>query len=340
MATRPQPQQPTPERFFETINAYQQTAALKAAIELDLFTAIGEGRTTAAAIAQRCAASERGIRILCDYLTVIGFLTKEGGRYGMSPDSAMFLDRRSPACIAGATKFLASAHVTDGFKDLAAVVRKGGTVVSETGSLAPEHPMWVEFARAMAGFMTLPADLIAKLAGASAGKKWKVLDIAAGHGLFGIAMARHNPNAEIVAVDWPNVLAVAKENAQAAGVAARHRTIAGSAFDVEFGNGYDLVLLTNILHHFDIPTCEKLLRKVHAALAPAGRTITFEFVPNEDRISPPIPAKFSMMMLGTTPSGDAYTFAEYERMFRSAGFASSELHPLPPSPGSVVISHK
>jgi ubiquinone/menaquinone biosynthesis C-methylase UbiE len=340
MATRPQPQQPTPERFFETINAYQQTAALKAAIELDLFTAIGEGRTTAAAIAQRCAASERGIRILCDYLTVMGFLTKEGGQYGLSPDSAMFLDRRSPACIASATKFLASPYVTDGFRDVAAVVRKGGTVISEQGSLAPEHPMWVEFARAMAPLMALPADLIAKLAGAAEGKKWKVLDIAAGHGLFGIAMARRNPNAEIVAVDWPNVLAVAKENAQAAGVAARHRTIPGSAFEVEFGSGYDLALLTNFLHHFDIATCEKLLPKVHAALTPGGRAVTFEFVPNEDRISPPIPAKFSMMMLGTTPSGDAYTFAEYERMFRSAGFSSSEFHPLPPTPGSVVISHK
>lgn len=340
MDTQTHAQQPSPEHFFETVNAYQQTASLKAAIELDLFTAIGEEKTTAATIARRCGASERGTRILCDYLVVIGFLTKEGGHYGLSPDSAMFLDRRSPACIASATTFLTSPYVMDGFKDLAAAVRKGGTVISQLGSLVPEHPMWVEFARAMASFMALPAELIARLVDVAAGKKWKVLDIAAGHGLFGIAIAKHNPNAEIVAVDWPNVLAVAKENAQAAGVAARYRTIPGSAFEVEFGSGYDLVLLTNFLHHFDAPACEKFLQKVHACLAPGGRAITFEFVPNEDRISPPIAAKFSLIMLGTTPSGDAYTFSEFERMFRNAGFLSSELHPLPPTPGQVVISYK
>jgi len=340
MATQTHVPQPSPERFFETINAYQQTASLKAAIELDLFTAIGEGNRTAAAIARRCEASERGTRILCDYLAVIGFLTKEGSQYGLTPDSAMFLDRRSPACIATAVTFLTSPHLMDAFKDHAATVRKGGTTMGEAGTLEPEHPMWVEFARSMASFMALPAELIARLVDAATGKKWKVLDIAAGHGLFGIAIAKHNPNAEVFAVDWPNVLAVAKENARAAGVAARHRAIPGSAFDVDFGTGYDLVLLTNFLHHFDAPTCERFLRKVHAALLPGGRAVTLEFVPNEDRISPPIAAKFSLMMLGTTPGGDAYTFSELERMFRNAGFQSSELHPLPPTPGQVVISHK
>ncbi len=340
MATRTSAQQLSPEHFFETMNAHQQTASLKAGIDLDLFTAIGEGNRTAAAIARRCAASERGIRILCDYLVVIGFLTKEDSQYKLTPDSAMFLDQRSPACIARAANFLNSPQLMEGFKDLAAAVRKGGTVMGEAGMIEPEHPIWVEFARAMAGFMTMPAELLARLVGAPAGKKWKVLDIAAGHGLFGVTIAKHNANAEITAVDWPNVLEVAKENARGAGVAARYRSIAGSAFEVDFGSGYDLVLLTNFLHHFDPPICEKFLRKVHAALAPVGRAVTLEFVPNEDRVSPPIAAKFSLIMLGSTPSGDAYTFSELERMFRNAGFRSSELHALPPTPEQVVISHK
>jgi 2-polyprenyl-3-methyl-5-hydroxy-6-metoxy-1,4-benzoquinol methylase len=181
---------------------------------------------------------------------------------------------------------------------------------------------------------------MAGLVGAAKGKKWKVLDIAAGHGLFGIAIAKHNPNAEIVAVDWPSVLAVAQENARAAGVAARYRTRPGSAFEVDFGSDYDLVLLTNFLHHFDAPTCEKFLRKVHAALAAGGRAVTLEFIPNEDRVSPPVAAKFSLIMLSSTPSGDAYTFSEYERMFRNAGFQSSELHALPPTPSRVVLSYQ
>jgi cyclopropane fatty-acyl-phospholipid synthase-like methyltransferase len=136
------------------------------------------------------------------------------------------------------------------------------------------------------------------------------------------------------------VLEVAKENAQKAGVADRYSTIEGSAFDVEYGSGYDLVLLTNFLHHFDAPTCETLLRKVHAALADGGRSVTLEFVPNEDRVTPPDAAGFSMMMLTTTPSGDAYTFAELERMAANAGFSRSTLYPLPPTIEQVVISEK
>ncbi len=336
---------PSPAHFFETINAYQRSAALKAAIELDLFTAIGEGDTTAEAIARRCQASPRGTRILCDYLVIIGFLTKDAERYALNADSAAFLDRRSPYYIAGAIEFLASPQQTANFENLAEVVRKGGTVASELGNLEPEHPVWVKFARAMAPVMALPAEMIAQRVAADPGNSGrrpvrKVLDIAAGHGVYGIALARHNPEAEVTAVDWPNVLEVAKENAAAVGVSARYKTIPGSALEVEFGSGYDVVLVTNFLHHFDAATCERLLAKVHAALADSGRAVTLEIVPNEDRVSPPVPAAFSMMMLGTTPAGDAHTFAELEQMFRNAGFRSSEIHPLPPTFYSLLISRK
>lgn len=331
---------PTPEFILNTLNAYQRTAALRAAIELDVFTGIGEGAVTAKALAERCQASERGTRILCDYLVVVGLLTKDGNRYGLTPDAALFLDRRSPACVASAVKFLNSPMLTDGFKDVAGAVRKGGTVMSPDGTVVPENPLWVEFARSMAPVAAPTAEDIAELIGAASGGKWRVLDIAAGHGLFGIAIARRNPEAEIVALDWANVLAVAQGNAQTAGVAGRFRTLPGSAFEVDCGSGYDLVLLTNILHHFDIPTCEAMLRKVRQALNAGGRAVALEFVPNEDRVSPPVPAAFSMMMLGTTPSGDAYTFSEYDQMFRNAGFSRSELHQLPRSPERVVISYK
>ncbi len=129
-----------------------------------------------------------------------------------------------------------------------------------------------------------------------------------------------------------------KKTPRKAGVADRYSTIPGSAFDVDFGSGYDIVLVPNFLHHFDPATNEKLLRKVHAALAPGGIVIAPEFIPNEDRISPPRDAMFSMQMLGT-PAGDAYTYSELENMFRNAGFARSEMRELaavPATPGSVV----
>jgi SAM-dependent methyltransferase len=143
-----------------------------------------------------------------------------------------------------------------------------------------------------------------------------------------------------VALDWGPVLEVAKANAQSAGVANRFDSLPGSAFDVEFGTGYDVVLLTNFLHHFDVATCEKLLRKVNSALKPGGRPVSLEFVPNEDRATPPTSAKFSLIMLASTPLGDTYTFPEYEKMFRNAGFTSTSLHAIPPTPQNVLISVK
>jgi 2-polyprenyl-3-methyl-5-hydroxy-6-metoxy-1,4-benzoquinol methylase len=167
----------------------------------------------------------------------------------------------------------------------------------------------------------------------------RVLDIAAGHGLFGIEVAKQNPEARIVAVDWAAVLEVAKDNAQKTGVADRYETLPGSAFDEDFGGPYDIVLITNFLHHFDEPTCIGLLKKIHASLKPGGRAATLEFVPNEDRISPPMAAAFSMTMLMSTVSGDAYTFRELEAMYRAAGFDQITAQPLPKSPHTVVISH-
>jgi SAM-dependent methyltransferase len=330
---------PGPERIFETLNAYQKTAALKTAIELDVFTAIGQGTNSTAALAKKCQASERGIRILCDFLVVNGFLTKNEQRYELTPDSAIFLNRQSPAYIGSAVGFLTLPELTDAFKDLTAIVRIGGSLDGDATTTEPDSPKWVEFARSMAPLQKPAAEGLAQAINADAGKKWKVLDIAAGHGVYGVAIAKHNPNAEIFAVDWPRVLDVAKENAQAAGVAERYHTLPGNAFEMEFGKDYDVVLLTGFLHHFDPAAIETLLRKIHLALKADGVVASVEFVPNEDRVTPPAAAAFSMVMLGSTRAGDAYPFSEYDRMFRAAGFSSSELRRTP-GPQSFIISKK
>lgn len=340
MQTNQPTEQPSPLYIFETLTAYQRSAALKGAIELDLFTAIAEGVDTSEALAARCQTAPKGMRVLCDYLTVFGFLTKTDDRYSLTLDAATFLNRHSPAYMGVATIFLQSPTLMQAYADVAAAVRKGGAAFSEEGTMEADHPVWVEFARAMAPLMAMPADLIGKLIDAENMASCKVLDIAAGHGMFGIALARQNPAAEITAVDWAHVLAVASDNADKAGVASRYHTLPGSAFDVEFGDGYDVVLLTNFLHHFDPATNETLLRKVHAALKPGGRAVTFEFVPNDDRVSPPVPAAFAMTMLISTTAGDAYTFAEYDQMFTNAGFAKTEMHQLPPSMQQVLVSTK
>ncbi len=240
-----------PNLVFETLTAYRRTAALKGAIELDLFTAIAEGSATAGALAQRCRADERGVRILCDCLVALEFLQKHGERYLLTPTAAAFLDRRSPRYVGGMAGFLHSPTIAAAFADVAAAVRHGGTVVDPQGTLAPEHPVWIEFARAMAARATLTAAPLAELLALTDDRPWKVLDVAAGHGAFGIVLMQRHPTMEVVALDWPNVVQLAAENARAAGLGDRFRTLAGDAFSVELGGGYDLVLLMNFLHHFE-----------------------------------------------------------------------------------------
>lgn len=340
MATSTPASKPTPERIFNTMIAFQETEALKAAIELDIFTAIADGANTPALLAAKTGAAERGVRILCDYFTVKEFLTKKGNQYALTQESAIFLNRHSPACACTMIHFLASPELRKNFATLTEAVRKGGAASDAGDNTKPHDEFWVNFARSMAPLTAPNAEFIAGLTGAAEGKPCKVLDIAAGHGMFGITLARRNPKAKIVALDWPAVLEVAKENAVKFGVAERLTARPGSAFETDFGESYDYVLLTNILHHFDIPTCEKLMRRVHTALKPGGKAITLEFVPNEDRVTPPMAAAFSLVMLVDTDAGDAYTFAEYEKMFRNAGFVKTSLHPVPDTPQQVLLSEK
>jgi 2-polyprenyl-3-methyl-5-hydroxy-6-metoxy-1,4-benzoquinol methylase len=339
VATQTNHSGPNPGRIFETLNAYQRTMALKAAIELDIFSTIAEGAVSVPAIAANCKSTQRGIRILCDYLVIIGFLTKQIDTYALAPESAVFLDRRSPAYLGSMSRFLTLPEILDTQKNLADIVRNGHPTQHGGDVLETENPMWVEFARSMAGIQRPYAEAIAGILDAKSAEKWKILDIAAGHGIFGITIAKANPNAVIFALDWPSVLTVAEDNAAAAGLSSRFHKISGSAFQQEFGSDYDVILLTGFLHHFDPQGIGKLLRKVLAALAPNGRVVTLEFIPNEDRVSPPESASFSMTMLGATPAGDAYPFSQLDRMFKDAGFSSNELRRLP-GPESIVVSRK
>jgi ubiquinone/menaquinone biosynthesis C-methylase UbiE len=329
---------PSAALVFDTLFAFAQSAALKSALDLELFTAIDEGARTAPAIAKRCAASERGARILCDYLTTIGLLQKSDGTYQLSPESAAFLSKRSPAYLGTTARFLLLPELRRNFDDLTEAVRRGG--VAPSGSaVADENPIWVEFARSMMPMMVPAAHAIADLLGVSSAGPPKVLDIAAGHGVFGITIAQRNPRAEVVAVDWASVLTVAEENARSANVHDRYRKIDGDAFKVNFGTGYDVALVTNFLHHFDPPTCTRFLRKVYDAMKAGGRVVVLEFVPNPDRVSPPVPARFSLTMLVDTPAGDAYTFDELRQQLEGAGFRDVSAHGLP-TPETVLIAQK
>lgn len=339
MATPETAAAPSPAVIFDLLLAYERTAALRAAIELGVFEAVGQGVHDLPGLAKRCSASERGIRILCDFLAIHELLIKENGLYRHTAASAAFLDPRSPACIASISRFLGNPTMTKPFEDLAEIIRAGKTSLPGEGSVEYENPVWVEFAHSMAPMMAPLAGPLGGIVLEGMAGEIDVLDIAAGHGLFGIAVAKQNPQARIVAQDWAGVLEVAKANAHKAGLGGRFQTLPGSAFEVKYGGPYDIALVTNFLHHFDPPTCVSLLLKLRSALKPGGKAAVLEFVPNEDRISPPMAAAFALTMLATTPAGDAYTFRELEAMFLEAAYRNIVAVPIPASPHTVVIGH-
>ena len=330
---------PNPGLVFEMLQAHRRTEALRAAIDLDVFRAVGEGPGDVTSIARHCSASERGIRILCDFLVINGVLQKENERYKHTPTSAAFLDPRSPTSMASIAQFLGNQALLEPCQHLTEIVRSGHTTMPDNGAIAPENPIWVQFAQTMAPMMALMVGPLGKVVLEGHTGPMRVLDIACGHGLFGIEIAKQNPQARVTGLDWAPVLRVALDNARKAGVKDRYDMLPGSAFEVDFGGPYDAVLLTNFLHHFDKSSNVGLLEKVHAVLKPGGRAATLEFVPDESRISPPIPASFAMEMLTNTPAGDAYTLSELTVMYEKAGFTNITAHPVPMSPHTVVIGN-
>lgn len=326
--------EPNPTLVWEAITAHQRSAALRAGVDLGVFNALGDGPRSAGELAVQAGVAERGMRILCDCLTVYGLITKTDGRYSHTPTSAVFLDSRSPASMAPTLPFLMSDKVVQASRLLTETIRRNRTAL-EQPLAGDEAREWVTFARSMQPMMAGPAEFMAGVI-LRGGKPAKILDVAAGHGLFGIAVGRLAPQCEIVALDFPSVLEVAAENARAAGVAIT--LLPGSAFVVELGTGYDAVLVTNFFHHFPVEDNIALMKRFRAALRPGGRMLTLEFVPNEDRISPPLPASFSMMMLTNTPAGDAYTMEEYEQMLDAAGFGAREIMDVPRSPQRLILA--
>jgi len=353
MSALPQPVTPaigaqpevSPLFFFNQINAYQQTATLMAALQLDVFTKLAEAASpeerTAQALARRIQASEKGTRVLCDFLTIHGLLLKHDAAgpyawYQPTQEASVYLDRRSPRSLAAAPKFIAPPPMHGAAEVVAASVRKGGTVTEEYTN--ENAGMWVDFARGMAPFTGASASAIASLVDGPGPRK--ILDIAASHGAFGIACLKRNPQAKVVALDGATVLEVGAENAQQAGVAERWSKLPGDAFQADLGKDYDAVLVTNFLHHFTPEICEQFLRRLHAALKPGGKVAVLEFVPNDDRVTPPVPASFALIMLMGTVEGDAYTYRQLNAMLENAGFRGTQRHDVAATQQTILVATK
>lgn len=300
-----------PGWLLDEFIAYERTFTLRTAIELDLFTRIGAGVNTIPALARATGASARGLRMLCDNLAVNQHLAKEGNRYRLSLNSRVYLSRESPACFGSTIRFLASDTYVKAFSELLRSVKRGRGRSSQTN--------WPDYARLMSPLAEHVAGFVAETMATDLGGPVRVLDVGAGHGLYGLAIAARNPEAEVYALDAAAVLRVAAGNARRAGAGKRFHPIPGNAFRTRFGGPYDAVITANIAHHLEPDANIRLFRKCRAALKPKGKLVLLDFVVNDDRISPRVEAGFALHLFATG-SCDVYTLAEYQHMLRAAGF--------------------
>ena len=321
---------------YEAALAYQKTAALAAAIKLEVVTMIGGGAATSHALAEKTAASNRGMRILCDFLTVMGLLTKQDGAYSVTDAGRRYLDPSSPAWMGASIDFYAAPEILRlVLDDPVSYVRQGGS--AGLAHLAPDHPVWLRFAKAMGPIARLAAKRAAVYLAVQPASPATVLDVAAGHGFYGIELAKAFPETVVTAVDWPGVLELASANARDAGVGKRFGVVAGNAFEVDWGGEFDLIILANFLHHLSPDACATILRKVKSSLSPLGRACAVDFVADHDRARTPTDATFAFLMLATTPGGDAYTLSDYDDIAKAAGFLRATARPLRPTPQSLIM---
>jgi 2-polyprenyl-3-methyl-5-hydroxy-6-metoxy-1,4-benzoquinol methylase len=329
-----------PGTIFQLFGALQASAVLNAAVKLGVFGAIDRSAHEATAIARALECPPRSTRILLDALVAIGLVTKSGETYDATPLARDHLVPGKPMYVGDVANIFTSPMVWTEMARFDEVVRNDGTLRADHAE-TPGNPFWESFARSSAA-MALPAAMALDgiLGDHLASKpKAKVLDVAAGSGIFGATLAKR-PNVETTLLDWPNVLAESEVWLQRLGVDRSHvKTIAGDFFQVNWEGPHDVILLCNVLHHFDDATCAGILKKASNALAPGGKVAVLEFLYDAE-IRNPMGAMFATLMLAWTRHGQTYSAGDIDRWSKAAGFASTRVVPLQGMPASYVIADK
>lgn len=333
----------TKQTLHEISRGYLKTAMLRTAIELRLFDTMADGPAEAPAIATTLGVDERALRILLDGLVAIGLLVKAGTGYRLAPGGEDYLPTSSPQYFGGAVRLGASDWEWDAQKRLTDSVRKGGTVLDEH-YLTPDLDYWEDFAEHTTWFNNGAAELLADqlVPWAKDRESVDVLDVACSHGSYGFSFARREPRARIWGLDWPNVLPHTRRNAERHGLADRLELIPGDMFSVPLGGPYDLVLLTNVLHHFAEETATGLLNRLSEVVRPGGRiaVVGHTFHDGEDPARKPMPFLFSVSMLVQTHDGETHSVETYERMLAASGFTGTRLYTGPKAQHTVFVAEK
>jgi 3-hydroxy-5-methyl-1-naphthoate 3-O-methyltransferase len=334
--TRKSQRAPTPERLLEVAWGYAPPLILEAALEHRVFDLLERTPRTAEALAARCGVSRRGMSAILNALVGLEFLERRGDRFALTPVSAAFLVSTKPAYHGGLFRHM-TRQLIPRWLGLSTAVQTGRPVVAanqeDNGAeffaqfVESLFPLSYAAAQKLGEHLGIPRTRVSV----------SVLDIGAGSGVWGIALAQQSPLVHIHAVDWPRVLAVTKAVAQRHGVGDRLTTAGGDLLEADFGQGHQVATIGHILHSEGRERSRQLLRKTFGALAPGGTVAISEVMPNADRTGPPTALIFAVNMLVHTEEGDTFTFAEISEWLREAGF-KRPLRLEAPAPSPLVLA--
>jgi 3-hydroxy-5-methyl-1-naphthoate 3-O-methyltransferase len=325
----------TPMKFVNDLWAARLSLTLIAGTELDVFTVIAQGKKTAVDLAKAINAPKRGLERLLDALVAMGYLTKRGDQFGLTPVADTFLVRTKPSFIGAMAD---ETRITlPGWMQLAEVIRSGKPVAGVDTDEGREF--FPRLVRAIFPLTyTAARGLVQAFPQAKLKKIERVLDVAAGSAAWSLPFAEAVPNARVTVVDYPEVTAVAREYAQQFGVADRYEYMEGDLRQIDFGQKqYDVVILGHIIHSEGEKWGKTLIKKSYKALKPGGTLVIAEMVPNDNRTGPVFPVLFGLNMVLHTNEGDVFTMAQYKQWLKQAGFTSIKLVEVP-SPSPVILA--
>ena len=313
--------------------AYAPPLILGAAIEHRIFDLLADGAKTAAEVSRENGASLRGVRAIMNALVGFELLKKDDeGGYSLTPESAAFLVRKNPGYLGGILRH--GDQLIPRWLPLSEIVKTGkpATAVNQEGD---GSAFFVDFVEDLfpVGYPS------AKALAAAFPQARKVLDVAAGSGVWSIPLAQNSKEVRVTALDWPGVLPATRRVTERMGVAGQYEFLAGDLNSADLGNGYDLATLGQILHSEGETHSRALLGRVFQALAPGGTIAIAEFIANEERTGPPLAMLFAVNMLVNTEDGDTFTVTEISQWLREAGFVDPRTMEVP-APSPLILASK
>jgi ubiquinone/menaquinone biosynthesis C-methylase UbiE len=313
----------TPERIYQFAFAYAAPLALEAAIRHHIFDVLDAGPLSLRQVHEATGASERGLAPVLNFLAGLDFLRKDAeGNYSLAPESAAFLVSNKPGFQGGLIRHT-SEQLLPNWLQLNRVVATGKPAVS-VNQQGPGSAFFHEFVNDIFPMSYHVAqELAAHLNLSAAGAAVSVLDLAAGSGVWGIALAQSSAQVRVTAVDWPDVLPVTRATVERFGLTDRFTFDTGDLHEADFGTGHNVATLGHILHSEGAELSKALLKKTFHALASGGTIAIAEFLVNADRTGPMNGLVFAINMLVNTDCGDTFSFEEISGWLGEAGFVDA-----------------